>query len=200
MNLTDFKRYNELESEDVSSITSNGLPNEFSKEAFKTVNEFIKKTKNLEYECTIYFDYISGEILKCAIGDDEGVSLIFEEGEFENNHVASIHNHPSKVYSPPSDKNFDILMRDFEDYELIAGQTGLWILKAKCTSPNMNIDLKLSALYLLDSCQEYCQNLYSDNEKADEVCDIMYGVMLSNYINDKNINDIQLVKREYEYD
>lgn len=41
---------------------------EFSENALKTINEFIKKTYDLEYEIVLYFDYVTGEILKCAIG------------------------------------------------------------------------------------------------------------------------------------
>lgn len=125
------------------------------------------------------------------------VKIEFSDGEFEGFHVASIHNHPPGVYSPPSDKNFEILMRDFEDYELIVGQSGLWILKAKGINLQLNLNLKLSALMILDSCQEYTKKKYP-HPKSDEICDIMYGVMLSNYINDKDINDIQLTKKEYQ--
>ena len=60
MNLTDFEKYNKLKIEDVSSISPEDLPQEFSYESFKTIVEFIKKTKNLDYECALYFDYISG--------------------------------------------------------------------------------------------------------------------------------------------
>ena len=63
------------------------------------------------------------------ICEDCGYKLSADE--FEDNYVASIHNHPSIVYSPPSGKNFGILLRDFEDYELVVGPNELWVLKAK---------------------------------------------------------------------
>ena len=63
--------------------------------------------------------------------------------------------------------------------------------------PNIYIDLKLSISFLLDGCQDYCDGLYSDDEKADEMCDMVFGEVLSKYINDKNIKDIQLTKKEY---
>lgn len=66
--------------------------------------------------------------------------------------IASIHNHPSSVYSPPSDKNFGILMRTFEDYELIASAKELWILKAKGVNPIICFDLKDFAEKILESC------------------------------------------------
>ena len=62
----------------------------------------------------------------------------------------------------------------------------------------MRFLLKMSAEVFLVSCQEYCDKMYSDSEKADEVCDKMYGTRLSNYINDNNIKDIQLTKKEYQ--
>ena len=99
MCLTDFERYRKLKIEDVSSISPDDLPNEFSAKSFKTVDEFIKKTKNLDYECVIYFDYITGEILKCAVGEINTVVIIFDKDEFKGKNVASIHNHPDDVFS-----------------------------------------------------------------------------------------------------
>ena len=77
-------------------------------------------------------------------------------------------------------------MREFEDYELIVGDSGLRILKAKGINFNLNLDLKYSALMILDSCQEYSIKRYPPS-KANDICDVMYGTMLSNYINDKNL-------------
>ena len=88
----------------------------------------------------MYFDYITGEILKCKIGSETKVELKFEENEFNGKHVASIHNHTKDMYTPPSDKNFAIFSRKWEDYELIAGINGLWILKAK---PVLNMCVNL---------------------------------------------------------
>ena len=191
-----FEEYAKLKKDERISIRLEDLPYEFTPKSHETIVEFIQKTKNLEYECIMYFDYVTGEILKFETGQKSQIKIEFDDGEFEGRHVASIHNHPPEVYSPPSDKNFGILMRDFEDYELIAGPNGLWILKAKCVDFQLNFELKFSALQILVSCQEFSKNKYS-YPKSDEICDIMYGVSLSNYINDKNINDIQLTKVEY---
>ena len=97
-----------------------------------------------------------------------------------------------------SGNNFGILLRSFEDFELISGSDCLWILKAVDVDIKLNVELKLYADLLLDSCQDYCKKKYGSNEKVYGVCDIIYGVMLSNYINDKNINNMQLTKKEYK--
>ena len=128
---SDFKKYDKLKINDVASIKIEDLPEEFGKEAFKTIDEFIKKTAYLNHEWLLYFDYKTGEILRCIEGKKDNVELKFKDGEFEGHQVASIHNHPSDVMSPPSGKNFGILFREFEDYELIASRKELWILKFK---------------------------------------------------------------------
>ena len=191
-----FELYEKLEKDNDISIKFEDLPNEFTLQSYDTVVDFIQKTKNLEFECLMYFDYVTGKILKFEIGTSNNVKIDFNK-EFDDHHVASIHNHPKSVYSPPSGKNFGILMREFEDYELIVGDSGLWILKAKGINFNLNLDLKYSALMILDSCQEYSIKRYPPS-KANDICDVMYGTMLSNYINDKNLKDIQLTKKEYQ--
>ena len=117
---SDLERYMNLKIEDTPSIKRTDLPSEFSDKTFKIIEDFIKKTKNIDYEILIYFDYIEGEILKCKIGSKSNVKIIFEDDEFKGRHVASIHNHTKDMYTPPSDKNFGIFSRDWEDYELIA--------------------------------------------------------------------------------
>lgn len=89
-------------------------------------------------------------------------------------------------------------MRPFEDYELIAGSDGLWILEAKGCNELLNLDFKVYANYLLTTCQDFCRKTYDNSEKANDVCNKMYGISLSNYINDKDINHIQLNKKEYK--
>lgn len=182
---------------DSPSIRKEDLPDEFSDKAFKTVDEFIKKTYELDYECLIYFDYITGEILKFSLGKLDKVKLQFVEGEFDDYHVASMHNHPSNVFSPPSGKNFGILARDFEDYELIASREELWILKAKGTYEYLVGEMKIFADALFISSIERCSNRYNDEKIIEKMGDLVYGNQLSKYINDKNINGIQLTKKRY---
>lgn len=50
----DFKDYEKLKVDDVASIKASDLPQEFGEGAFKTVDEFIRKTAKLDYEWVIY--------------------------------------------------------------------------------------------------------------------------------------------------
>lgn len=135
-----YKRYEKLEKDEKISIRLEDLPDEFTQESLDIIIEFIQKTKNLKYECIMYFDYVTRQILKFEMGKKDKVKIEFSDDEFEDFNVASIHNHPPNVYSPPSDKNFGIILRDFENYELNVGQSGLWILKAKCVDFQLNLD------------------------------------------------------------
>ena len=81
-------------------------PPEFNDKSFEIVDEFIRKAADLDYEILLYFDYITGEILRCKIGTERNVELEFEDNEFEGKNIASIHNHGKNMYSPPSYENF----------------------------------------------------------------------------------------------
>ena len=175
------------------------LPPEFSEDASKVVNDFIGKTINLNYEIALYFDYTTGEILKCKIGSETKVELKFEENEFNGKHIASIHNHTKDMYTPPSDKNFAIFSWKWEDYELIAGINGLWILKGKLKDDKLTFELKTNSLILFRMVLDY-YSTYSDIQKRNDKIDEEYGKLLSNYLNHKNIKEIQLNKKEYNYD
>ena len=193
----DFEDYQKLKTENVSSIRMEDLPSEFSDEAFKTVDEFIKKTRNLDYEFVVYFDYVTGEILKCAKGIKNNVKITFEDGEFEGHHVASIHNHSKYSLSAPSGINFGIFDRPFEDYELVAGFSSFWILEAKGVYKGLSFLLNICSDDIADSCLELCVSRYSDDEIINKMHDIIYGSELLKYINDKIIYGIQLTKKEY---
>jgi hypothetical protein len=52
------------------------------------------------------------------------------------------------MYSPPSDTNFGIFLRDFEDYELIAGNNCLWILKGKLNDEKLVEELRKKSFTL----------------------------------------------------
>ena len=197
---SDFKKYDKLKINDVASIKIEDLPEEFGKEAFKTIDEFIKKTAYLNHEWLLYFDYKTGEILRCIEGKKDEVKITFENDEFEGYHVASIHNHPLDVISPPSGKNFGILLREFEEYELIASKNELWILKAKPVDIHLANEINLFAIYFFNAAEIQADNYYDDEEMKDKYISIAYGESLLNYINDKNIKDIQLTKKRYEND
>lgn len=193
------EKYEKLKLEYNVSIKKECLPDEFGENAFKTVDEFVKKTFNLNYECLLYFDYVTGQIILCAIGKSDKVYVNYDNFEFDNFHVASIHNHPSNVFSPPSAKNFNILGRIFEDYELIASKDALWILKAKGNHKNLVNEFKIAANTFFNAIFDNCANRYNDMEMINRMCDVKYGNQLLKYINDKNINGIQLTKTEYVF-
>ena len=179
------------------SIKKENLPKEFSDLALETINKFIEKTYLLDYECMIYFDYMTGETLKCAIGKSNKVKIKFKKEEFEGHHVASLHNHPSHVFSPPSGKNVGILARDFEDYELISGQDELWILEAKGLYEYLISEMNIASELFFNSCLEKCSKRYNDKTIIDKMVNLLYGNQISTYINKKNLNGIQLTKKEY---
>lgn len=164
------EKYSKLKIKDVASIRPSDLPHEFSSEAFKVVDEFIRKTIDLNYEIVLFFDYVTGEILRCAIGGKTTVELKFEDNEFNGKHVASIHNHTKDMYTPPSDKNFGILLRSFEDYELIAGWNGLWILEGKLTDEKLNFERNIISKSLFDLAWAYSK---SKTENIDDIDDIL---------------------------
>lgn len=196
----DFKDYDKLKINEVSSIKSSDLPSEFGAGAFKTVDEFIRKTAMLNYEWIIYFDFITGEILKCGKGEMNEVQIDFEDGEFDGHNIASLHNHPISAFSPPSGKNFGILKRDFEDYELIAGKDWFWVFKAKGNHDELLVEFNVASIKLFNLAREYTNNFDLSEDMIEDICDVVYGDLLSKYINDKNINDIQLIKRMYNHD
>lgn len=200
MNDSDFEKYQKLEVKNVASIKKSDLPSEFSDEAFWTVDEFIRKTRDIDYEILLFFDYKTGEILKCKIGEVNKVKLEFEEGEFKNNTVASIHNHHKSVYSPPSPKNFSIFRRDFENYELIAGCNELWILKGKIKDEKLYFELKIVSESLFNHALNYSKSKREKIEEIENLCDNLYGNLLLKYIINKNIHKIQLSKMEYKND
>ena len=191
------EKYNKLKTHDFPSIKKEELPEEFSDLAFKTIDIFIKKTFKLDYECVIYFDYMTGEILRCSIGKTDEVKIDFKKDEFEGQHVASIHNHPLNVFSPPSGKIFGIFAREFEDYELISGSDGLWILESKGTYKYLIDEMNIITEIFFNSSLEKCANKYHDEKIIKKIVNLIYGNQISKYINDKNIKGIQLTKKEY---
>jgi hypothetical protein len=132
---TDYGRYRHLPINwSISPITEDDLPVEFSPKAVKTVDMFRRKTVDLPYECMIYFDYTSGEIVACSFSDknspDEVHGVIYSY-LLKKMHIASIHNHPVPYGAPPSGKNFEMLGLDFEEFELISSKEELWILESR---------------------------------------------------------------------
>lgn len=166
----DFKNYRNLKIKFVKSIKQSDLPQDFSDKAFEVVDEFIRKTVDINYEILLYFDYITGEILKCKIGEKNRIKLDFEENELKKHQIASIHNHPKSVYSPPSPQNFSIFKRKFEDYELIAGEDGLWILKGKLKNEKIYLELKMISKYLFDLALTYSKTKSENIQEIENIC------------------------------
>jgi len=197
---TDLRKYMELEIKCKSIIRRDDLPSEFSDEAFNLVDEFIRKTIDLDYEILIIFDYVTGEIVKCNIGSEMNVKITFDNDEFKGKKIASIHNHTKDMYTPPSDKNFGIFSREWEDYELIAGNNKLWILKAKIKDEKLTFELKINSNLLFNMTLDYYSNKDKKEDEKNDKIDNEYGNLLKNYINNKNESRIQLTEREYSYD
>lgn len=181
---------------DIPYVKKSDLPSEFSEEALKTINDFIMKTRDLNYELGMFFDYRTGEILKESEGGFDDVSLEFESDEFIEKHVASIHNHHKDLISPPSGKNFGILEREFEDYELIAGYNEFWILEAKGTNKSLMEDIKVYSGLLYDSLNLISSRFYPKVKQGD-IVEKEYGEQISRYINNKNIKNLKLTKVRY---
>ena len=196
--LTDpeYERYRHLEINwEISPITKDDLPDEFSSQAVKTVDMFRRKTFDLPYECMILFDYETGNIISCNFSDDfedKVESEIYPEF-LKTMHIASIHNHPKQFCSPPSSKNFQMLGLEFEEFELISSQEELWILK----SNKMILDNE-TIVEIRKKSNEYFDEAMDDanNQEGYHLLDCQnrcYGDMLLNYIN--NFDNIELIRR-----
>ena len=163
-NNEDLFEYNKLKLNTlVKTMSKNDLPKDFSQKAIELVNEFHQKTVDEEIEWLLYFDYITGEILYCFKGDDNSTDAILDKLHLINHHVASIHNHTKNLYSFPSPENFDILEKDYEDYEIICSINSFWTIefKGKIKRKIRNEFLKnyQYTLNLQNSLKEQCNNL-----------------------------------------
>lgn len=191
------EEYDALKPKANKSIELKDLPCDFTEESLIIVNDFIKKTEGLNREFVIHFDYITGEIINCASGIINRVEFDIEDEDIKGKHVAAIHNHPLEILSPPSGKNFKILKRAFEDYELIAGFEYFWILKAKGVHEDLIDEMNDVSDTAFLSSFLHCTARYNDETVFNRMQDLRYGGELSKYISDKNISDIQLTKRKY---
>lgn len=92
-----------------------------------------RKTINLPYECMLFFDYNSGNIVSCNFSNSNSPNKV--KGKLytyllKMMHMASIHNHPIQYGSFPSGKNFEMLGLEFEEFELIVSINEMWILES----------------------------------------------------------------------
>jgi len=180
-------------------ITKDDLPEEFSPRAVKTVDMFRRKTIDLPYECMIYFDYVTGNIVSCNFSDRDSpneVKGIVYSYLLKKMHIASIHNHPIQYCSPPSGKNFEMLGLEFEEFELISSREELWILKSR---EQIFSDDEINKIrHVVDG---YYNSIYfdinSEFEEGYEVIDEFnrqYGDFLLNYLNN-DYKNIKLTRR-----
>lgn len=194
----EYKRYRHLPIDwSLSPITSKDLPDEFSEKAVKTVDMFRRKTVDLDFECLIYFDIDTGNIVSCNFSDDEPdkVTAVIYPDCLNGMHIASIHNHPNRYYSPPSGKNFEMLSHEFEEYEIISAQSELWILESKeIIFDNKTID-KIRDM-ADKSFESYLATSNIELKKGYQVIDNVnrdYGIYLLNYLNNE-FDNIKLVR------
>ena len=183
----EFLKYRHLEVNwNIKAITKKDLPNDFSNKAVKLIDLFRKKTINLDYECLIYFDYITGELIYCFVNDNGKCKIedIVDETQFKGKNIASIHNHPKGSLSAPSGENFQIFDLWFEDYELISGYDEFWIIEAKgVVEKSTEIKKEIYSFYL-----DYLE---------DNISDSLYSNYLINYFN-HNKNNIKITKKEFD--
>lgn len=188
----DFLKYCHFDVDwDIDSISAEDLPSDFSSKAVKLVDLFRRKTVNLPYECLLFFDYKTGEIIYCFVEETlEGqINNQIYESYFDNHHVASIHNHPKGFLSAPSGQNFQILEIENEDYELICGYDEFWILEAKGV-----FDVSVVEKIRKKACDIYFNSFSGDNNY---LINELYGEFLKNYINNKIEDNIKLTKVRY---
>ena len=186
----EFLKYCHLDVDwDIPSISSEDLPDEFSQKAVKLVDLFRRKTAHLSYECMLFFDYKTGEIIYCFVEDnlDGRIREEIYEIHFKGKNVASIHNHPKGFLSAPSGKNFQILEIENEDYELICGYDEFWILEAKGVFDKEVVEEIRSETRTLYQ--------YSLNYKGD-INDV-YSEFLIKFISDEIKHNIKLTKLRY---
>ena len=187
----EFLKYCHLDVDwDVDSISKEDLPPEFCKKAVNLVDLFRRKTANLPYECLLFFDYKTGEIIYCFVEETPEGQINDEiyESHFVNHNVASIHNHPKGFLSAPSGQNFQILEIENEDYELICGYDEFWILEAKGVFDES----------VVEEIRKIARNLYLDASfHTNDIISEMYSNALLNYINNEIKYNIKLTKVRY---
>ena len=83
---------------------------------------------------------------------------------------------------------------------MVAGEDGLWILEGKLKNEKIYLELKMISKYLFDLALTYSKTKCENIREIENICDKEYGKLLLNYINNKNMNEIQLTKKEYNHD
>ena len=197
---TDYEKYRHLPVNwSIPPISQDDLPEEFSPHAVKTVDMFRRKTYDLNFECMIYFDYKTGNIVSCSFSDETSFnkvqSIIFPH-LIRNMSIASIHNHPVQCGTPPSGKNFEMLGLEFEEFELISSQKELWILESR---EKLFSDDEIEVIHKkIDEFYELLDLEINSQTSEDfifiDTLNRVYGDFLLSYLNDEYDN-IKLSRR-----
>ena len=174
------------------------MPFDFCEKACVLVDEFRRKTYNLEEEWVIYFDYSTGEVIYCFEGTSGECKCKYERINFNNKNIASIHNHPMNYFSFPSPNNFDILKNDFEDYEIIIAFNSYWIIKYKgIINENEKKIINEEIKFIINEIgNKIIQNNNYDKDKINYKIEYNVSEFLLNYFNKKT--KIKAYKMEYE--
>ena len=199
-NNEDLLKYNKLKlNTSVKTMNKNDLPDDFSQKAIALVNEFHQKTIDEEIEGVLYFDYITGEILYCFKGNSESTRGFLDRYQLIDHHVASIHNHTKHIYSFPSPENFDILEKDFENYEIICSTSSFWTIefKGKIKS-KIRRDFIKDCKYNLNYLNSLKEAYNNPNEYNMMVEETMENYFLNEI--DTKLKGIDLIINKKEYD
>lgn len=180
-------------------LTKEDLPKEFSPQAVKTVDMFRRKTIDLPFECMLYFDYKSGNIVSCNFSDTNSpneVKGIIYPYLLKRMNIASIHNHTIQYSTPPSGKNFEMLSLEFEEFELILSKDELWILESReevFSSQKIN-QIRDKIDYNYESIFSDINSEFVEGYVVIDEFNKRYGDFLLNYLN-KEYNNIKLSRR-----
>ena len=195
----DWIKYKSLKKDkSLKSINSSDLPSDFCKKACDLVDEFRRKTVNLEEEWMLYFDYLTGDIIYCWQGEVGKSGGDFERKHFKGRYIASLHNHSQDYYSFPSPDNFDILENEFEDYEIITSINAIWIVEFRgAVEDTVREDFQRNLWIEFNKIEKDIKLMYSNMFVIRGNIENAFSSYLINCV-DKTIGDVELnmVKKE----
>lgn len=183
----------------VKPISPYDLPDDFCLEACRLVDEFRRKTVNEDVEWMLYFDYRTGDVIYCWKGEGGKCDGAIAKIHFYGKDIASVHNHPKGYYSFLSPNNFEILEKDFEDYELISSVHALWIIKFNgAIDKRIRYKFQKKLILEMNAINDDIRRVCSDVD----VINLMVEKSIGNYLLssiEKRICGIDLIiiKREY---
>ncbi len=145
----------------------------------------------------LYFDYTAGDVIYCFEGEGGKTGGVYEPKNFENRNIASIHNHPKNYYSFPSHDNFEILEKDFENYEIICSLDSFWIIYFEgILDESQRIKLHNNLFRIFHTIDSYVKINYSKKMDIGSMIDEMYSEYLLSYLNN-NSHNIKIIKKRY---